>query len=774
MKRAMKRTSGVLRAASETRRVLRAFGTLALVSSLFAACAADEKRAGLVVALQTDMSIPKDVDAVEIEISVFGKVVHSRKYDVGKDGVHIPATLTLLPPDDASSPVTIRVISYQGDTPRTLRRVVTTVPSEREALLRMPIEWLCWNEVEQEGDALVSTCGDSSSCVAGSCAPDEVDSAALPDFAGISVFGGATADGKGACFDTTPCFDRRLTVSDGALDLAKCTLEASELSGNIGLGGASIAVDTEKLNFGITASNGRGICDDDADCIVPLDFDDVTGWSIEGTTVHFASGVCEHIQEKDGADTLVASTLCATKAPSTPACGEWTGLEGTKITVDLGDLPPEPTATGGTGGGTGGTGGTSPSGGAPSGGTGGTGTVTDDPNRCGSVTSITGTTPYDTTASLYNRTSYLGTSACMLVNLMGLEQTFGYVVPPQTGIEVSGSGANDVVLLSLSCSDIDSGCHIGNDDGPVRYFNDSASAQTVYLTVDDVESGAHLGTLTVDQVNPVCGDSILTPYDNYTEPCDDGNKLNGDGCSSTCKLESGYACRTPGQLCYQIACGDGKVDYPETCDDGNAGEFDGCNFSDCHITNTYFCEGEPSACVQLGPGDVASSAVYLESKLNETLEGMVGFGGPSDSSLPPDMYFYGNISAGQLYKVHINATFSGQMWIYQKAACPEHGCDPNYGVWDQRTFSADTPVEMSFGGNDYAPQFVIRVVADALGAKDFTIHAIEQSCGDGYIDEDFFEECDDGIGGDGDGCSALCKIEPGYECAGEPSLCGLP
>lgn len=33
------------------------------------------------------------------------------------------------------------------------------------------------------------------------------------------------------------------------------------------------------------------------------------------------------------------------------------------------------------------------------------------------------------------------------------------------------------------------------------------------------------------------------------EECDDGNRVNGDGCSSEGKVESGYICR-PGQPCY--------------------------------------------------------------------------------------------------------------------------------------------------------------------------------------------------------------------------------
>lgn len=45
----------------------------------------------------------------------------------------------------------------------------------------------------------------------------------------------------------------------------------------------------------------------------------------------------------------------------------------------------------------------------------------------------------------------------------------------------------------------------------------------------------------------------------------------------------------------------------------------------------------------------------------------------------------------------------------------------------------------------------------------------ETVCGDGAIEG--IEACDDGNGALGDGCSAICQIEPGFTCTGEPSVC---
>jgi len=55
------------------------------------------------------------------------------------------------------------------------------------------------------------------------------------------------------------------------------------------------------------------------------------------------------------------------------------------------------------------------------------------------------------------------------------------------------------------------------------------------------------------------------------EECDDGNTVNGDGCSSQCLRE--------------VGCGNGKIDEGEECDDGNTVNGDGCS-SICQIEKT--------------------------------------------------------------------------------------------------------------------------------------------------------------------------------------------
>ncbi len=67
----------------------------------------------------------------------------------------------------------------------------------------------------------------------------------------------------------------------------------------------------------------------------------------------------------------------------------------------------------------------------------------------------------------------------------------------------------------------------------------------------------------------LCGNDELNP----NEQCDDGNRIDGDGCNSRCILEG---------------CGDNYLDAGEECDDGNEINHDGCS-STCLIEPEERC-----------------------------------------------------------------------------------------------------------------------------------------------------------------------------------------
>jgi len=177
-----------------------------------------------------------------------------------------------------------------------------------------------------------------------------------------------------------------------------------------------------------------------------------------------------------------------------------------------------------------------------------------------------------------------------------------------------------------------------------------------------------------------CGDGTR---DTETEACDDGNTANGDGCSSTCSVESGYTCTGEPSVCTQptttdctgtttygcdreesqaecnqldecywhfatyctrtpcanhtdqttcsgvagctwtgavTVCGDGVVDSDEACDDGNTANADGCS-SICGVEANYTCTGEPSNCT------------LQQTDSNETIDGCIDSDGGSKQNV---------------------------------------------------------------------------------------------------------------------------------------------
>jgi fibro-slime domain-containing protein len=82
----------------------------------------------------------------------------------------------------------------------------------------------------------------------------------------------------------------------------------------------------------------------------------------------------------------------------------------------------------------------------------------------------------------------------------------------------------------------------------------------------------------------VCGDGTQEGV----EACDDGNDVDGDGCSGACTLEPFCA----GGTCTTV-CGDGIKFAPEACDDGNVESGDGCS-SDCLVETGFTCVDQNS------------------------------------------------------------------------------------------------------------------------------------------------------------------------------------
>ncbi|WP_437690603.1 hypothetical protein [Sorangium sp. So ce176] len=211
----------------------------------------------LMVAIQTDMAVPKDLDQIELQVLSDGKPIISRdRNQLGPDHAQLPGTRGLTVSEDPSREIRIRVRALLGDRIRVEHTVLTTVPEDRVATLWVPLHFLCGVDAG-EGEArepdAEGACPDDPACAAAACGERRVSAASLPDYAERNVL-------HHACFDAATCFEGASPVEEGDLDPADCTIAARD-------GGVNVAIATE----------GDGACGA-AGCFVPLDAESDFGW----------------------------------------------------------------------------------------------------------------------------------------------------------------------------------------------------------------------------------------------------------------------------------------------------------------------------------------------------------------------------------------------------------------------------------------------------------------------------------------------------------------
>ena len=117
-----------------------------------------------------------------------------------------------------------------------------------------------------------------------------------------------------------------------------------------------------------------------------------------------------------------------------------------------------------------------------------------------------------------------------------------------------------------------------------------------------------------------CGDGLIEG----AEQCDDNDVVSGDGCSSSCQVESGWTCVGQPSVCSVISpavCGDGLIEGAEQCDDNNLIESpaDGCDAS-CNIDSGWQCVGEPSVCTII---PVSGANLVLHYSSDSSVDGSV-------------------------------------------------------------------------------------------------------------------------------------------------------
>ena len=298
----------------------------------------DAGKQGLMVALTSDMQIPKDVTHVGVQVvTASGETKLERWYELGESpNQQLPGTLGVAP-GKSDETVTIRIYARQNDDIKSIAEAITKVPRDRTAMLRVPIEWLSTGMVESSASSsdtssggaaadssfpineeqqlfagTVTSCGTGKTAKLGSCVSSKVDSTTLPDYDPAAIFGGGTGDGDGSCFDTVGCFETQTGMEVDDWDKCRAVLSSGD------------DFDAESMSLGLVTAEGAGLCGSGG-CVVPLDWassDGDSGYTVSGGKVLLPTAVCDRLNA-GSIRAVVASTDCASKTASVPVCGPW-------------------------------------------------------------------------------------------------------------------------------------------------------------------------------------------------------------------------------------------------------------------------------------------------------------------------------------------------------------------------------------------------------------------------------------------------------------------
>lgn len=220
--------------------------------------------------------------------------------------------------------------------------------------------------------------------------------------------------------------------------------------------------------------------------------------------------------------------------------------------------------------------------------------------------------------------------------------------------------------------------------------------------------------------------------------------------------------------CVDIVCGNGTRETGEMCDDGNVVDGDGCSAA-CTVEMGYICSGTPSVCTAPAMNSTCGGATAITGDTTLTTE-RLALGGPrpmgtgcGSSSGNNALYYAVTIPA--FTRVDVQTTPTADIVLLTQDACGAAAC----------TFRTDSSPERATLTNGTGSA-VTRVVAihnygssGASSTFDISFTYTVAACGNGVVDAG--ETCDDGNTADADGCSATCSTESGYICSGAPSMC---
>jgi hypothetical protein len=281
------------------RRVARLLLSLLAVS----ACKLDEKPGGgggLIVAIDTDMAMPKDLDAVRLEVTHGGTMLFEHEQALSEGTKALPLEFQVPDPKD-NTPVFIRALGIKDGAVRVERSAITPVPTSYLGFVRLMLNYLCDGMVAENGQ---STCEPAFTCVQGTCESADITDA-LPDYYKRDVANPDMSQSPAtACFDVAKCFSMATEMMPDPTD--GCSFKSTKLFAT----GVNVALRLEP--------GSPGVCTQTA-CWIVLDSDG-GGFTVgNDDRVFLPEYICQ--QRSQGVNLRVAMSMqCGSKTQSQPLC----------------------------------------------------------------------------------------------------------------------------------------------------------------------------------------------------------------------------------------------------------------------------------------------------------------------------------------------------------------------------------------------------------------------------------------------------------------------
>jgi hypothetical protein len=297
------------------------------VAAIGTACSAhhDPAPGALLLAIDSNLKVPDDLDEIGVSVaSADGtSLTTDKQYPMAPTGAaKLPATLAIV--RGTSAPIDIKVAGFKNGQAFALREMVTTIPEDRTAILRVDLNWLDNHSTSSTGESvrsLTGNCAAGDTSVAGSCVSFTLDSAALDRYSADAI---VASDGD-ACVDVDACMT--------ATSASSVSVPVAALArGTEGDGGASCGLPSPGIagpyNVGLVLAAGAdGWCDGQR-CVIPLEQDPVEGWTPDGAGgITLPPSVCTNAKIVSVLLTPTSGS-CPSYTATHPACQSYGGEAG--------------------------------------------------------------------------------------------------------------------------------------------------------------------------------------------------------------------------------------------------------------------------------------------------------------------------------------------------------------------------------------------------------------------------------------------------------------